>query len=312
MSQIVDPLNNFYFEMHQYFDNNFSGNGACTPTFDPEAIFSNATAWLRQQGRSGFLGEFGIENTPECLAVLDRTMAYLQANSDVWQGFTWWAAGPWWGSYKFSLEQGVGDAQLAVIKNYLSPSQSSEGDAALAPVATTAAPLPSTTAAVQPSTTAAPLPSTTAAVQPATTAAPLPSTTASVRPSTTGAQARPIPSTTGRAKVATTAAAKPSTTAAAKPSTTAAVLPSTTGSHNGGSSIPPIIEATPTNTPQTPSVATTSSIDSTVCNLGDMMCVTSETYHTCTNGRNANYWAPAQSCQVGLTCHPNGNKIYCY
>ena len=29
---------------------------------------------------------------------------YVEANSDVWLGWTWWAAGPWWGNYMFTLE----------------------------------------------------------------------------------------------------------------------------------------------------------------------------------------------------------------
>jgi hypothetical protein len=31
-------------------------------------------------------------------------MTYMEANSDVWLGWTWWAAGPWWGEYMFTAE----------------------------------------------------------------------------------------------------------------------------------------------------------------------------------------------------------------
>jgi hypothetical protein len=39
--------------------------------------------------------------------ILIHTHLYLnvqQANKDVWNGWTWWAAGPWWGNYIYLLE----------------------------------------------------------------------------------------------------------------------------------------------------------------------------------------------------------------
>jgi len=42
-------------------------------------------------------------------------------------------------------------------------------------------------------------------------------------------------------------------------------------------------------------------------NTGDMRCVSSETYQTCDHGA----WQAAQSCNVGTTCSPRGNVIYC-
>ena len=33
-----------------------------------------------------------------------NTLGHLESNADVWSGWTWWAAGPWWGSYMYSLE----------------------------------------------------------------------------------------------------------------------------------------------------------------------------------------------------------------
>jgi endoglucanase len=31
------------------------------------------------------------------LAALDQTLKYISENSDVWIGWTFWAAGAWWG-----------------------------------------------------------------------------------------------------------------------------------------------------------------------------------------------------------------------
>eukprot|EP01119_Soliformovum_irregulare_P009895 TRINITY_DN2381_c0_g1_i1.p1 TRINITY_DN2381_c0_g1~~TRINITY_DN2381_c0_g1_i1.p1 ORF type:complete len:329 (-),score=51.89 TRINITY_DN2381_c0_g1_i1:163-1095(-) len=125
MIAITDPANNFMYEMHQYFDNNFSGTGPCDPNFNVTAIFDPVTNWLRQNQRSCFLGEFGIESNPQCLNVLNRVMAYLKENSDVWKGFSWWAAGPWWNTYFYSIEPISYNPpiergrQLSVIQKYI-------------------------------------------------------------------------------------------------------------------------------------------------------------------------------------------------
>jgi endoglucanase len=48
-------------------------------------------------------------------------LAYMQANADVWAGWTWWAAGPWWGGYIFTIEpsNGVDDPKLTNLLPYL-------------------------------------------------------------------------------------------------------------------------------------------------------------------------------------------------
>lgn len=39
---------------------------------------------------------------------------YVEGNRDVWLGWTWWAAGPWWGEYQFTLEpKNLGQASQA-------------------------------------------------------------------------------------------------------------------------------------------------------------------------------------------------------
>ena len=35
---------------------------------------------------------------------IDNMLSYMEANRDIWLGFTWWAAGPMWGDYMFTLE----------------------------------------------------------------------------------------------------------------------------------------------------------------------------------------------------------------
>jgi len=35
---------------------------------------------------------------------IHNMLNYVDANADVWLGWSWWAAGPWWGNYMFTLE----------------------------------------------------------------------------------------------------------------------------------------------------------------------------------------------------------------
>lgn len=72
---------------------------------------------------------------------------------------------------------------------------------------------------------------------------------------------------------------------------------------------------TPAPTPAPIPVPTTPT-QSTVCNLGDQVCLGTSMYQTCTNGRDANYWATPQSCNIGTKCQKSTqanslNKIYC-
>jgi hypothetical protein len=45
-------------------------------------------------------------------------LVYLNQNSDVWLGWAYWAAGPWWGNYRFSIEpsNGVDRPQTDVLQ----------------------------------------------------------------------------------------------------------------------------------------------------------------------------------------------------
>lgn len=122
MQGIVDPLDNYAFELHQYFDSNSSGTSptCVSPTVGSERLVT-VTNWLRQHEEQGFLGEFGVANNSTCLQALDDMLDFMDANADVWLGWTYWAAGPWWGDYMFSIEpdaQGNDAPQTAVLRQH--------------------------------------------------------------------------------------------------------------------------------------------------------------------------------------------------
>lgn len=98
---------NFAFELHQYLDGNSSGTSfQCAPDSELGVRrLAAVTQWLRDRGARGFLGEFAAGNSPACQAALAAMLRYMDENSDVWLGWTYWTAGPWWPeSYEFGVE----------------------------------------------------------------------------------------------------------------------------------------------------------------------------------------------------------------
>lgn len=100
MARFNDPGKNFAFEVHQYLDDNFSGTkGNCSRGDDAVAALKNFTAWLRQGGFRGFLGEFGAPASAgkmRCVDALKAMVDVTEENKDVWTGWTYWVAGDWW------------------------------------------------------------------------------------------------------------------------------------------------------------------------------------------------------------------------
>jgi endoglucanase len=79
------------------------------------------TAWCREHHRKALLGEFGTASDDLSARATDDMLRYMEKNRDVWTGFTWWAAGPWWGDYMFSLEpkDGKDRPQMTVLRPHL-------------------------------------------------------------------------------------------------------------------------------------------------------------------------------------------------
>ncbi|MEK9278927.1 MULTISPECIES: glycoside hydrolase family 5 protein [unclassified Bradyrhizobium] len=120
-TQVHDPLHNYAFEVHNYLDSDGSGTHAnvVSDTIGVERLTA-VTQWAEATGNKLFLGEFGVASDPTSLKAMDNMLSYMQQHSDVWQGGTYWAAGPWWGNYMFSVEpeNGVDQPQMAVLNRY--------------------------------------------------------------------------------------------------------------------------------------------------------------------------------------------------
>ena len=127
MLTITDSLNNFAFEVHQYLDSDSSGS---TTNIVDAGIGATRlvdfTQWLKTNHRQGFLGEFSAANSLMysnmigALAI-SNMLTHVQTNSDVWLGWTWWSAGPWWWARRVSIEPGAGNSDqptMGVLTNF--------------------------------------------------------------------------------------------------------------------------------------------------------------------------------------------------
>ncbi|PNH38467.1 hypothetical protein VD0004_g8360 [Verticillium dahliae] len=123
MKNLVDPLNKIVYQMHQYLDSDSSGTSpnCVSSTIGVERVRS-ATNWLRQNGKVGIIGEFAGGANTQCRDAVRGLLTFLEANADVWQGYLWWAAGPWWDTYMYSFEPPSGTGYQyynALLKEFI-------------------------------------------------------------------------------------------------------------------------------------------------------------------------------------------------
>ena len=125
---VQDPLHNFAFEVHQYLDFDGSGThpGVVSPTIGIERVTA-VTQWAEATGNHLFLGEVGVSTDQTSLTALDGMLSYILQHTNVWEGVTYWAGGPWWGTYMFSIEpeNGVDKPQMAILLKHLTPAPTS-------------------------------------------------------------------------------------------------------------------------------------------------------------------------------------------
>lgn len=122
MLNVKDPANNVIFEAHQYLDATSGGaNGQCMSTTIGKERLEPFVTWLRAHGYKGMIGELAGGNNATCNAAIADMLTYMMASTDVLVGWQWWAGGPQWGNYEFSLEPtgGTDKPQMAVIAPFL-------------------------------------------------------------------------------------------------------------------------------------------------------------------------------------------------
>jgi endoglucanase len=105
LAGITDPLNQTVFEVHEYLDNDSTGTD-CSIVSSTIGVqdLEDVTAWAQQNHKRVWLGEIGVCSDSTSLAALTATLDYLNENRNVWQGVTYWAGGPWMGSYMYTAD----------------------------------------------------------------------------------------------------------------------------------------------------------------------------------------------------------------
>jgi endoglucanase len=123
MLGIKDPADNFVYDVHQYFNSDWTGTSAdCQSRDIGISTLTPFTQWARQHHQRGFLGEIGVGAGSTCLDALDRTLRFMSDNSDVWVGLTYWAGGAWWPKDYFTNVQpldGKDRPQMTILEKYV-------------------------------------------------------------------------------------------------------------------------------------------------------------------------------------------------
>ncbi len=123
---LKDQSNNLMYEAHQYFDRD--GSGTYNESYDASGAYPMIGAdrvqvfsdWLNTKGVRGSITEYGVPNNdPRWQVVLDNFLSKLDAAGI---GGTYWAGGPWWGTYSLSSEPSNGQDKpvIAVLIKHLS------------------------------------------------------------------------------------------------------------------------------------------------------------------------------------------------
>ena len=120
---VKDPLDYWVVEVHMYLDSDSSGTkkSVVSPTIGAERL-KQFVKWCRQHKMRAVLGEFGVPVVPEGEETLHNTLKSMEADSDVWLGWTWWAAGARWNKqYMFDIEprNGQDRPQMAWLQPHL-------------------------------------------------------------------------------------------------------------------------------------------------------------------------------------------------
>jgi endoglucanase len=121
-----DPADALIFHVHQYLDPGQKGHQPVLAGSDTALGVKRleaATRWARQHGKRLFLGEFAIPASGDArlMEATRRMIDHVEANADVWTGWTAWGAGSFWkDDYPFLLKPERRDtASMKMIGEWL-------------------------------------------------------------------------------------------------------------------------------------------------------------------------------------------------
>ncbi|KAJ5938695.1 hypothetical protein N7466_001829 [Penicillium verhagenii] len=290
MSNLTDTEDKIVYEMHQYLDSDSSGTSeTCVSSTIGQERLVEATAWLKANGKKGFLGEFAGGVNADCEAAVEGMLEYMSENSDVWMGAEWWSAGPWWGTYMYSLEPTDGPAYstyLPILEKYFVTDSTTTTSASTTSASTTSA---STTSASSTSTSSTSTSST---------------STKTTSTKTTSTKTTSVKTTSTSTSSSTTAAVEATTTPNSEVEVTSSLVDSTTTVT--ATAVATTSEATTLTSVYVPSSTSTSTTLATVPTSTKSTTAAAATatgalvahYYQC-GGTN---WTGATTCESPYTC----------
>lgn len=110
LANLTDSSDKIVYEMHQYLDGGSGTSANCISTTVGADNVGVATKWLQDNNKKGIIGEFAGGANSVCETAVSGMLDALAAANDVWMGAIWWAAGPMWGDYIYSMEPTSGVA----------------------------------------------------------------------------------------------------------------------------------------------------------------------------------------------------------
>lgn len=96
LSAVKNPdgtTTNLIYDVHKYYDGDGSGTNTECVSDHVSDSFQPLGDYLRQNGRKAFLSETGGGNTDSCAQQVCSALEFINSYSDVYLGWTGWAAG---------------------------------------------------------------------------------------------------------------------------------------------------------------------------------------------------------------------------
>ncbi|KAK7990141.1 hypothetical protein PG989_010456 [Apiospora arundinis] len=103
------------FDVHKYSDSDNSGTHVECTTNNIDNAFAPLATWLRSNRRQAFLSETGGGNVASCGTVICQQLDYINANNDVYLGWTSWAAGGFGSTYEL-VETPNGNSDTYIVQ----------------------------------------------------------------------------------------------------------------------------------------------------------------------------------------------------
>ncbi|KIO28959.1 glycoside hydrolase family 5 protein, partial [Tulasnella calospora MUT 4182] len=105
LSNVKNPdgsITGLIFDVHKYLDEDNSGGHVECVTDNIQSSFLPLSRWLRCHGRQAVVTETGGGNVQSCVTHMCSQLSFLKHNSDVFLGYTGWAAGAFPHTYELS------------------------------------------------------------------------------------------------------------------------------------------------------------------------------------------------------------------